>query len=607
MDILSDDKPLRDDRPLHDVRAYQMNEERRQWISFAILTTIIMIGGFLVFLFAYYDQIKPGVDRKILTGLYGSTLALILACAYFFAFRFFDNLFYLFVSIGWLANAGYLPFEFLFDSKCDPTHPITSACLEFSLYTYAISFVSSISFYTSTLTKPRDISSYSVTTVLGLWSTVVIAFTVVGYLLLNYVWPTSDAEFKFAVYTIPGSLFSAHGLLRVGQYITGVLKHSKGGRDLTLKILSWTFYTYAVLQLTYPFKIYFIKADVNWIFHCFFIAAFAIKLTSVYCLVKVLLTVKYPEFVQAKSEVEALQERLNRQSELAALGAIAASIEHDMKTPLSGISTKLETMRRLYPDGKIRRYIEKLEIDKNRIAAIAKVVPFMRGNEDFYNRDRFMGKVSINELINLAIRAVKVEMSLDTEKFFFRINPDARAIHKNTEHFVRAYTPMLEQMVVNLFKNGIEAIKETGKDRGVITIRVNTARTIPEAAAAGYNLKKFAKWVRVEIEDNGCGIAQENMSRLTSLFTTKNDRKPNGGIGLFIARRLIKIHDGCMGISSVVGKGTIVTFYLPEWEAYQNYVLGHPATVEEDYDLDNDLAMLDASSDERQETPAIAE
>jgi signal transduction histidine kinase len=596
-----------DDRPLHDMEAFQISEERHSWIFFAVLATLLMIGGFIVFLSAYMGQIKPGLDRGIILGLNATTLALILTCAYFFAFRFFDDLFYLFVAIGWLANACYLPFEFLFVSNCTPGDSTGPACFEFSLYTYALSFVSSVSFYMSTRTKPSDTSSYSVWTILGFWLISIAAITAGCYGLINYVWPTSDLALKFAVYAIPGALFSAYSLFRVGQHITGALKRPKMGSDQTLGFLSFSFYLYAVLQLTYPFKLYLYEANVSRVFFSFFIVAFASKSTNVYCLIKLLLTVKYPEFVQAKSELAAIQERLNQQSQLAALGAIAASIEHDMKTPLAGISTKLETMRRLFSDDKVRWYIEKLEDDKNRIAAIAKVVPYMRGGEEFYDRDKFMGKVSANEVILQAIKSVKVEMSLDTKKFFFPVNPDVKPSQRNIEYFVRAYPPMLEQMVVNLFKNGIEAIREAKKDGGVITTRVTTIRAIPDEVAARHELKKLARWVRVEIEDNGCGIPAENIPKLTSLFTTKHDRKANGGIGLYIARHHINIHEGGMEISSVVGKGTTVTIYLPEWEAYQNYVLAHPEEVKQSKDFNDGIGALNVPMSQRRETPAIVE
>lgn len=568
------------EQPLQDTREYQESEERQHWVFTAIISTLILVGGFVIFLAIYHDKLKPGLNRWIIIGINAASLAFVLACAYFFAFRFFEDLFFLFLAIGWLANAAYLPFELLFQSGCDPKL-ISPECFHFSLFTYGLSFVSSIAFYVASLTGHQNGSSYPVWRILGGWAGGIGAWAGGTFLLIRYGWLSADPAFDFTMYAIPGALFSAYGLFRVGLHVSRLLKPSGLAKDLTFSVLSFTFYGYAFLQLTYPFKIYLLKADVSTWFYGLFVVAIGIKVTNVYSLVKVLLQVSYPQFIETKLQLEAAQERLGRRSQLAALGAISASIEHDMKTPLSGISTKLETMRHLYPDGKIREYIEKIEADKNRIAAIAKVVPFMRGSQEFYDRDQFMNKESVNAMVNRAVASVKGELSLDPQKFFFPINPELKKSQRNIEHFVRAYAPMIEQMLVNFFKNSIEAIRETERDTGAITISVAPMRKVPDDIASKHDLKRFSKWIRVDIEDNGCGIAQEDIPKLTSLFTTKSDRKANGGIGLFIARMLVSIHEGCMEITSEGKKGAKVSVYLPEWDAYQSYSLSHPEEGDE--------------------------
>jgi signal transduction histidine kinase len=587
------------DKPLHDTQAYQAGEERAQWIVFAVVLTILLLIGFIGFLFFYRGEFKTTLDGPAIIGLNAPTLALILACAYLFAFRYFENLFYLFIAIGWLANAFYLPFEFLFDSRCGPKGFDISQCYVFAQHTYALSFVSSLAFYLATLTKRRTNSSYSPLVVISGWGLGILALTIIGLQIFTKVWAQSFAV-RFFAFSTPGVVFSAYGLVRVGRHIRGVLNVPETTSDQTIRVLAFTFYCYSFLQLAYPFKLLLIEARADWIFISFFLIAVGIKFTNGYCLVKVLLQVKYPEFVQAKSELEIMQDRLKRRSQLAALGVISAVIEHDMKTPLAGISTRLVTLRRFYADSKARKYIDELEVDRNRLSAIAKIVPFLRGAQEYYERDRFMGRVSIYELIDRAIAAVKVEWGLNTEKFFFRINPDVngRPQPRKIDLFVRAYTPMIEQMVVNLFKNGIEAIRETGKDTGVFTIRINAIRDVPKDVAVQNQLRQFTRWARVEIEDTGCGIPPENLPKLTSLFTTKKDRKPNSGIGLFIARILIKIHDGCMDIKSVPAEGTTVFLYLPEWDAYQEFVMLNPESIKSTYDFDEDITALEIPTDE---------
>ncbi|MBA7515481.1 Signal transduction histidine-protein kinase AtoS [subsurface metagenome] len=71
--------------------------------------------------------------------------------------------------------------------------------------------------------------------------------------------------------------------------------------------------------------------------------------------------------------------------------------------------------------------------------------------------------------------------------------------------------------------------------------------------------------IEVAVADNGCGIPQENLKKLFDLFfTTKGSQ--GTGMGLSLAYRIIKDHNGDIDIESEVGKGTRFTVSLPIWE-----------------------------------------
>src|SRR6185295_8496012 len=91
-------------------------------------------------------------------------------------------------------------------------------------------------------------------------------------------------------------------------------------------LLPLTFYFYAMLQPFYPAKFYLPP----WGLLTLFGVACLIKMTNNVSLLSVLLSIKYPEFQEAKK-------RLELRSKLEELGAIAASIEHDLKTPLAAM------------------------------------------------------------------------------------------------------------------------------------------------------------------------------------------------------------------------------------------------------------------------------
>jgi two-component system, NtrC family, nitrogen regulation sensor histidine kinase NtrY len=101
---------------------------------------------------------------------------------------------------------------------------------------------------------------------------------------------------------------------------------------------------------------------------------------------------------------------------------------------------------------------------------------------------------------------------------------------------LKADVALMEQVLINLIKNAIEALpKENGKIQITITSH-HTSR------------------IRISIADNGTGIDPETLSRIfIPFFTTK----PNGtGIGLSLSRQIMKLHGGSIHVQSSQGQGT---------------------------------------------------
>ena len=100
---------------------------------------------------------------------------------------------------------------------------------------------------------------------------------------------------------------------------------------------------------------------------------------------------------------------------------------------------------------------------------------------------------------------------------------------------------LLRQSILNLVKNGLEALGRGGK-LTVSTRRVNDH-------------------VEIAIQDTGAGIASDVGNRLFEQFFTT---KPQGtGLGLYISRQIIEEHGGTLRWESVPGAGTTFTATLP--------------------------------------------
>ena len=108
----------------------------------------------------------------------------------------------------------------------------------------------------------------------------------------------------------------------------------------------------------------------------------------------------------------------------------------------------------------------------------------------------------------------------------------------------------LNQVFLNLIVNAAHAIAESGKDAQSGCISIATA------AAGGT--------VEISIEDNGCGIPQENLEKVFDPFFTTKPVGRGTGQGLAIARSIIaEKHGGAIEVHSVVGQGTRFVLRLP--------------------------------------------
>lgn len=110
------------------------------------------------------------------------------------------------------------------------------------------------------------------------------------------------------------------------------------------------------------------------------------------------------------------------------------------------------------------------------------------------------------------------------------------------------------QIIGNLISNAIKY-----SDKGTITLR-------------GYSDEE---WLAIEVEDEGIGIAPEDLDKVFDQFTQldmSSTRKVEGtGLGLSITRHLVEMHGGSINVESTLGMGSKFTVRLPVHEANGHY------------------------------------
>lgn len=146
--------------------------------------------------------------------------------------------------------------------------------------------------------------------------------------------------------------------------------------------------------------------------------------------------------------------------------------------------------------------------------------------------------LEITELNKLVARIADL-LAPDFQKFHIRLEFDgSSAVRANAD------VVLIEQVLINLIKNAIEAVPHDGSGAIKITIRNNTNNR-----------------VSISVADNGEGMDEETMLRIfIPFFTTKTK---GSGIGLSLSRQIMKMHNGQIRAQSTLGHGSVFTIEWP--------------------------------------------
>lgn len=227
------------------------------------------------------------------------------------------------------------------------------------------------------------------------------------------------------------------------------------------------------------------------------------------------------------SERKKMEEKLLRAEKLAAIGELAASVGHDLRNPLTGISGAVYYLKMKLASKMDRRSREMLDLIEGDVEYSNKIVNDLLdfSREIHLQRTRVSVKSMIDETLAKIKIPKKVEI-LDLTGNLPQVLVDADQIKRVFE---------------NLVKNAIEAMPKGGK----LEIKSKRVNGI----------------LKITFQDTGTGISPRNSQRLfTPLFTTK---AKGVGLGLAICKRMIDAHGGTINVESKEEIGTCVTVTIP--------------------------------------------
>ncbi len=248
---------------------------------------------------------------------------------------------------------------------------------------------------------------------------------------------------------------------------------------------------------------------------------------------------------QTQARVAELQAELNRVARLANLGALLAGIAHELNQPLSAIAAFASACRLQVENQTAERRtllsdLQAVEEQAHRAGAIIR-----RLREFVRKREPRRAAAAVRELIDDILQILNGELRMAHVRVRTDLPADLPTVQVDTVE--------IQQVLVNLFTNAIEAMHDAPADRR--ELRVQAA---PVDAGR----------VLIAVSDRGHGLAPDAADRLFEPFFTT---KPGGmGMGLAISRMLIEAHGGRLWAEPNADGGAIFRFTLPGAEACPN-------------------------------------
>ena len=229
--------------------------------------------------------------------------------------------------------------------------------------------------------------------------------------------------------------------------------------------------------------------------------------------------------------IKTVQSLVSYSAKLAALGRLTSGVAHEVKNPLNAMMIHLELLKERLeaPSAEVQQSLEVIGSEIHRLDRVVQgFLRFMRPQE------LVLKTIDVNGLLRNLTALIEAEWQGEGIRIACELDPTLPPVGADEELLRQAFLNMLQNAGQAMPKGGTVTIRTTCHGRDV---------------------------VRVDIADEGVGIARDDLERVFKLYYTT---KPEGtGIGLSVAYRIVQLHDGAIEVDSELGRGTTMTVRLP--------------------------------------------
>jgi signal transduction histidine kinase len=240
----------------------------------------------------------------------------------------------------------------------------------------------------------------------------------------------------------------------------------------------------------------------------------------------------------AEREAQRRRQELAHMTRVATMGELTASLAHEINQPLAAILTNARAAQRLLAAGNAERE-EIGEILADIAADDQRAGEVIRRMRALLRKDESAPMtLDVNDLVTEVVGLVRGEMILQNVSLALELLPGLPRVHGDRIQ--------LQQVLLNLMMNALDAMKETSGGNRKVTVRSSA----PDA-----------RTVQVSVEDAGTGLPVDKFEEVFEPFVTT---KPHGmGLGLAICRSIIQSHGGRIGSANNTDRGATFWFTLP--------------------------------------------
>jgi|GEM_PF-4286035 len=490
-----------------DERLYFGLTKKDAWFVFVVLA--IIFAGILMLVFDRNRASLNSIPEGFLSTLSLAVLSgLVLVTAY--AYLLFRNTSFLFITLSWLANLIYIVWGMVGGSDKQ------------KYVTFIVALMSDIPLFLSGFSEKDRKWWYPILPILVIISSISFYSTFRQF----------SADLRLNVLYLVGPLFSSAILLWVSYAL--IYKNVLDPSIQYIRAYSFTFLAIGLLQL--PFSYGGLCGLAPNVYGCEHARTF-LSISKTLILAAKVSNIVIIGFM-VKDKWMGLRSALKNKGEFEELGYFAATLEHELRNPLVVLGNEIEYLtKHTQKDEDLQNRFAKLDRQLNRISAAADIINVVRSKrEDIIKK---MRPVPVVGIINQAVKDVKREFPQETTSIYFEV------VDRTNQASIEAVYTQIEQCLVNVLKNSIEAINRVER----------TGQIVIETSFKNQN------HVAISIRDNGDGFILEDLTILTDPGYTKKEKstaKSNRGLGLFVCNRIVELHEGRLSFYNQPDGGAFV-------------------------------------------------